>query len=185
MSTGWPAGMMQDDCRQLSKWLATRPNAKQEAREAAQNIMSTELDCYGMTPEERAEFDEWLERVPKISATSQDLYCARLRSERAEAWAACAKPYRKRLEHADVKLGKQAREVECLTSQAEDLRAFARKEAEHSSELLLAVKRLEAENARLRVDAARLDFLEEAVPDVRAQCDQEMSQRGRAAEGGE
>ena len=26
--TGWPPGMLQDDCRELSIWLSTRPDAK-------------------------------------------------------------------------------------------------------------------------------------------------------------
>jgi len=33
--TGWPPGMLQDDDRGLSRWLASTPNARQEAREAA------------------------------------------------------------------------------------------------------------------------------------------------------
>ena len=32
--TGWAAGMMQDDNRDLSRWLSNTPNARQEAREA-------------------------------------------------------------------------------------------------------------------------------------------------------
>ena len=34
--TGWPAGMLQDDSRELSKALASKPDAKRHAREAAQ-----------------------------------------------------------------------------------------------------------------------------------------------------
>ena len=36
--TGWPAGMLQDDSRELSKALASKPDAKQHAREAAHGI---------------------------------------------------------------------------------------------------------------------------------------------------
>lgn len=52
MSTGWPAGMMQDDCRQLSKWLASKPNAKQEARIAAQDIMDSKIGALTATIKE-------------------------------------------------------------------------------------------------------------------------------------
>jgi hypothetical protein len=33
--TGWPPGMLQDDCRALSKWLANRIDSRMHAREAA------------------------------------------------------------------------------------------------------------------------------------------------------
>lgn len=36
--TGSPPGMLQDDCRELSKWLSAKPNAKQEARDACEHI---------------------------------------------------------------------------------------------------------------------------------------------------
>jgi hypothetical protein len=32
--TGWPPGLLQDDCRGLSKWLASRPDARRRVREA-------------------------------------------------------------------------------------------------------------------------------------------------------
>jgi hypothetical protein len=32
--TGWPPALLQDDCRGLSKWLASRPDARQRLREA-------------------------------------------------------------------------------------------------------------------------------------------------------
>lgn len=38
--TGWPPGMLQDDSTQLSKWLAGRPDARREAREAALDKMA-------------------------------------------------------------------------------------------------------------------------------------------------
>lgn len=34
--TGWPEGMLQDDDRNLSRWLANTPDARRHAREAAQ-----------------------------------------------------------------------------------------------------------------------------------------------------
>lgn len=36
--TGWPPGMLQDDCRGLSIWLASKPDARRLAREAAAAI---------------------------------------------------------------------------------------------------------------------------------------------------
>ena len=33
-TTGWEPGMLQDDSRDFSRWLSTRVNAKQEARDA-------------------------------------------------------------------------------------------------------------------------------------------------------
>ena len=36
--TGHPPGLLQDDCRKLSKWLASRMNARQEVREACRLI---------------------------------------------------------------------------------------------------------------------------------------------------
>lgn len=32
--TGWPPGLLQDDCAGLSRWLATRPDARRRVREA-------------------------------------------------------------------------------------------------------------------------------------------------------
>lgn len=34
--TGWTPGMLQDDCRPLSRWFASKPDARRHAREAAQ-----------------------------------------------------------------------------------------------------------------------------------------------------
>ena len=36
--TGWPPGMLQDDSRELSRWLANRLDAMRIAREAARKI---------------------------------------------------------------------------------------------------------------------------------------------------
>lgn len=37
--TGWPPGLLQDDSRGLSKWLASKPDARMLAREAAWSSM--------------------------------------------------------------------------------------------------------------------------------------------------
>ena len=36
--TGWPPGMLQDDDKKLSQWLASRPDARLRAREVAAEI---------------------------------------------------------------------------------------------------------------------------------------------------
>jgi len=38
MKTGWAPGMLQDDCRELSKWLSTRVDSRHVARQAAKEI---------------------------------------------------------------------------------------------------------------------------------------------------
>jgi hypothetical protein len=41
--TGWPPGMLQDDCRKLARWLANRIDSRRHAREAAAAIRSAAL----------------------------------------------------------------------------------------------------------------------------------------------
>ena len=43
--TGWPPGLLQDDCRGLSKWLASRPDARQRLREALAE-QEQDTDCH-------------------------------------------------------------------------------------------------------------------------------------------
>jgi len=38
MKTGWAPCMLQDDCRELSKWLSTRVDSRHVARQAAKEI---------------------------------------------------------------------------------------------------------------------------------------------------
>ena len=38
LKTGWPPGLLQDDDRGLSRWFASRPDARREAREAAYRL---------------------------------------------------------------------------------------------------------------------------------------------------
>ncbi len=40
MKTGWPPGLLQDDDRKLSRWLASRPDAKYQLRK---NIMKEDI----------------------------------------------------------------------------------------------------------------------------------------------
>jgi hypothetical protein len=36
--TGWPDGMLQDDSKELSRWLSSKPDALKNAREAVELI---------------------------------------------------------------------------------------------------------------------------------------------------
>ena len=52
MTTGWPAGLLQDDCRKLSKWFASRPDARYQLRRIFMTQqpealrLADELDAY-------------------------------------------------------------------------------------------------------------------------------------------
>lgn len=37
--TGWPPGLLQDDSKQISKWLASRPDARRIVRMVAADIV--------------------------------------------------------------------------------------------------------------------------------------------------
>ena len=36
--TGWPPGLLQDDSRELSRWLASKPDARRRVRETCADI---------------------------------------------------------------------------------------------------------------------------------------------------
>jgi hypothetical protein len=38
ITTGYPPGLLQDDCAGLSRWLATRPDARRRVREALEML---------------------------------------------------------------------------------------------------------------------------------------------------
>jgi len=42
--TGWPPGLLQDDCRGLSKWLASQPDARRRVREAVSALEQPEQE---------------------------------------------------------------------------------------------------------------------------------------------
>ena len=50
VTTGWPAGMLQDDSRELSKWLAGRAGARQCAREAAKSLLPAGSASFAQAP---------------------------------------------------------------------------------------------------------------------------------------
>lgn len=49
--TGWPPGLLQDDSRELSRWFASRPDARRVVRAVAAEI---ESGCYFETQGEQA-----------------------------------------------------------------------------------------------------------------------------------
>lgn len=53
VTTGWPAGMLQDDSRELSKWLAGRAGARQCARDAAEKCLLAAGVPAGVSPAPR------------------------------------------------------------------------------------------------------------------------------------
>ena len=54
--TGWPPGLLQDDCKGLSKWLANKPDAKRRVREAlAEQPARTLEELYALSREVSAE----------------------------------------------------------------------------------------------------------------------------------
>ena len=40
--TGWAPGMLQDDCRGLSRWLSNRPGARRQVREVCAQLAAKE-----------------------------------------------------------------------------------------------------------------------------------------------
>ena len=57
MTTGWPPGLLQDDERKLSRWLASRPDALYQLRKNMTEITRFEMDMDGsMEPSEHGEW---------------------------------------------------------------------------------------------------------------------------------
>jgi hypothetical protein len=57
MKTGWPPGLLQDDERKLSRWLASRPDALYQLRKNMTEITRFEMDMDGsMEPSEHGEW---------------------------------------------------------------------------------------------------------------------------------
>ena len=52
--TGWPPGLLQDDCRGLSKWFASKPDAKRRVREALSAPTALKQPEQSWTPENLA-----------------------------------------------------------------------------------------------------------------------------------
>ena len=45
--TGWPSGLMQDDCKKLSQWFASRLDARRMVREACAQIQAERAFAFG------------------------------------------------------------------------------------------------------------------------------------------
>jgi hypothetical protein len=57
VTTGWPPGLLQDDERKLSRWLASRPDALYKLRKNMTEITRFEMDMDGsMEPSEHGEW---------------------------------------------------------------------------------------------------------------------------------
>jgi hypothetical protein len=46
--TGWPPGMLQDDCKGLSKWFASKPDARRIVREVGAEITAARNSQFGL-----------------------------------------------------------------------------------------------------------------------------------------
>jgi len=127
--------------------------------------MSTELerslnvDCYGMTAEVRAEFEEYeIERGVRstsMGTTSEScgIYQSMTLDSRARLWAACANLYRERLHFEKSLADEYYRQVKELEAENERLEGEAMARSQDDG-------KLEREIERLRADAARLDYIQ-------------------------
>lgn len=150
--------------------------------------MTTEHDAYGMTPEERAAYLEW-ERSFSAWGITDEADIPML------VWAACAKLNREQLfaqnqacrwagslldtALADIdklQIGHNALQARIKELEAENaLLKTAYGNAEYEfGEVYGRTEDQDKEIRRLRADAERFDFPEEAVPDFRDQVDQQM-----------
>jgi hypothetical protein len=87
--TGWPPGLLQDDDKKLSKWLASKPDARLHAREAAAPA-GVPQDSAPLIPSgEPPHFDlaGSQEYAPAFSAAARDVLAERRRQVEAEGWA--------------------------------------------------------------------------------------------------
>lgn len=55
--TGWPPGLLQDDCRALSRWFASRAGAYRQARIVAASIAASVLVGCGGVPVDASELE--------------------------------------------------------------------------------------------------------------------------------
>lgn len=66
--TGWPEGLLQDDCRKLSKWLANTPEARRNVRQNLKEFMHKRLqtlaDFLRTVPEKHFDLDNWRQTMP-------------------------------------------------------------------------------------------------------------------------
>lgn len=83
MKTGWPPGLLQDDDRRLSRWLASRPDARYQLRK---NIMTQQTealrlaDCLtrgdsGYSRQAAAELCRQHAEIERLGKFCDDLIC--------------------------------------------------------------------------------------------------------------
>lgn len=83
MKTGWPPGLLQDDCRPLSIWLSSRIDSRHVARMAAKEIKMTDAERMTKAYIEAIIFTDTGDRdQPPSDAQLTPLFKAR-------AWADC------------------------------------------------------------------------------------------------
>jgi len=115
--------------------------------------MSAELDCYWMSPEERADFEACPDLLGRRFGTSHGRYIDLVTNAEAETWAACAKLYRERLsDAARQRDDAKARLDELIVLYADKLK----RQVGVFKTARQKVSELEAENERLRADVTHL-----------------------------
>lgn len=103
--------------------------------------MSTELDCYGMTPEERAELEKTWNATPTRDHAGR--YVDSDTSNEATGWAACARLNREKLVETEDILRQVCEQYETAATEVEELQIG-------NNVLLTRIKELEAENLRIK-----------------------------------
>ena len=68
--TGWPPGMLQDDCRPLSRWFASKPDARRHAREAAAQAKEQRRPPVNEEAIDRADAGAWFVAIVLVACVS-------------------------------------------------------------------------------------------------------------------
>ena len=61
--TGWPPGLLQDDDKKLSQWLASRPDARRIVRQVAHEIEAGHADFLTLVERQESADKESAERL--------------------------------------------------------------------------------------------------------------------------
>lgn len=146
--TGWPPGLLQDDCRKLSNWLANTPGARRIVREnLKEHEMQEELaDTKRSARQHTVRLMEVIEDYVSTAVTEGPDGSDALKDAAAERAYAAIKTL---LDAKDA-------EIAALKSDLREYMDAAQAEAQE-------VNRLNVEIAALRRDAKRLDLLDKAT----------------------
>jgi len=68
--TGYPPGMLQDDCRPLSRWFASKPDARRHAREAAAQAKEQRRPPVNEEAIDRADAGAWFVAIVLVACVS-------------------------------------------------------------------------------------------------------------------